>query len=48
MTDARFLGKIDSPFISLTAVMLCHLLGCWRTGIFINKVAFTCSNAELR
>jgi len=45
MTDARFLGKIDRPFICLTAAMLCHLLRCWRTGIFIDKVLFTRSNA---
>jgi hypothetical protein len=45
MTDARFLGKIDGPFICLTAAMLCHSLRCWRTGIFIDKVVFTRSNA---
>ena len=45
MTDAEFLGKIDGPFICLTAAMLCHSLRCWRTGIFIDKVAFTRSNA---
>jgi len=46
MTGARFLGKIDGPFICLTVTMLCHLLQCWRTGIFINKLAFTRSNAR--
>jgi len=45
MTDARFLGKIDGPFIRLTAAMLCHSLQCWRTAIFIDKVLFTRSNA---
>jgi len=45
MTDARFLGKIDSPFICLTAAMLCHSLRYWRTGIFIDKARFTRSNA---
>ena len=24
MTDAGFIGKIDAPFICLTAAMLCH------------------------
>jgi len=46
MTDARFRGKIDSPFICLTAAMLCHSLRCWRTGIFIDKVVFTRANAR--
>jgi len=41
----RFLGKIGGLFICLTAAMLCHSLQCWRTGIFINKVVFTGSNA---
>jgi len=45
VTDARFLGKIDSLFICLTAAMVCHSLRCWRTGIFIDKVVFTRSNA---
>jgi len=45
MTDARFLGKIDGPFLCLTAAMLYHSLRCWRTGIFIDKVVFTRSNA---
>ena len=45
MTDARFLGKIDGPFIFLTAAMLCHSLRCWRTGSFMDKVVFTRSNA---
>jgi len=45
MTDARFLGKIDGPFICLTAAMLCHSLRCGRTGIFIDKVVFTRANA---
>ena len=45
MTEAGFIGKIDGPFIFLTAAMLCHSLRCWRTGIFIDKVAFTRSNA---
>jgi len=37
MTDVRLLGKIDGPFICLTAAMLCHLLRCWRTGILSIK-----------
>jgi len=45
MREARFLGKIEGPFICLTAAMLCDSLGCWRTGIFIDKVVFACSNA---
>jgi len=45
MTDARFLGKIESPFICLTAAMLCHWLRWWRTGIFIDEVVFTRCNA---
>jgi len=45
MTDARFLGKINGPFICLTAGKLCHSLRCWRTGLFIHKVVFTRSNA---
>ena len=45
MTDARFLGKIDGLFIGLTAAMLCHALRCWWTGILIDKVGFTGSNA---
>jgi len=44
MTDASFLRKIDGPFICLTAAMLCHSLRCWWTGIFIDKVVFTCCN----
>jgi len=28
MRDARFLGKIDGPFIGLTAAMLYHSLRC--------------------
>jgi len=45
MTDARFLSKIYGPFIYLTAAMVCHSLRCWPTGIFIDKVVFTRSNA---
>jgi len=45
MTNARFLDKVEGPFICLTAAMLCHSLRCWRTGIFISKVGFTRSNA---
>ena len=41
MMDEGFLGKIDSPFICLTAARLCHSLRCWWTGNFINNVAFT-------
>jgi len=45
MTDARFLCKIDGPFICLTAAMMCHSLGSKLTGIFMDKVVFTGSNA---
>jgi len=45
MTDARLLDKIDSPFICLTAAILCYSLRCWRTRIFIDKVAFMRCNA---
>jgi len=41
MTDAGFLGKIDGQFICLTAVILCHSLGCWRNGNFIDNVPLT-------
>jgi len=37
MTDVRLLGKIDGPFLCLTAAMLCHSLRCWRTGILSIK-----------
>ncbi|RPB00159.1 hypothetical protein L873DRAFT_1843128 [Choiromyces venosus 120613-1] len=41
MKDEGFMGKIDGPFIYLTVAILCHSLRCWRTGIFIDNVAFT-------
>jgi len=41
MIDEGFLHKISGLFICLTAVILCHLLQCWQTGICINNVAFT-------
>ena len=44
MTNARFLSKIEDLFISLTAAMLYHSLCCWKTEIFIDKVAFMRSN----
>jgi len=55
MMDERFLDKIDGPFIYLTSAILCHSLRCWRTGNFIDNVAFTrasskgkTNNADLR
>ena len=39
-----FLGKIDGPFICLTAAILCHSLRCWRSGDFIDNVPFTRAN----
>jgi len=46
MMDEGFLGKIDGPFIYLTAAILCHSLRCWRTGTFINNVAFTRASSK--
>jgi len=55
MVDEGFLGKIDGPFICLTAAILCHSLRCWWTGNSIDNVAFTrayskgkTNNADLR
>ena len=42
--DEGFLGRIDGPFICLTAAILCHSLRCWRTGDFIDNVPFTWAN----
>ena len=42
--DEGFLGMIDSPFVCLTAAILCHSLRCWRTGDFIENVPFTQAN----
>ena len=44
MMDEGFLGKIDGPFIFLTAAILCHSLRCWRTGDFIDNVPFMRAN----
>ena len=44
--DEGFLDKIDGPFICLTAAILCHALRCWRTGTFINNVAFTRASSK--
>jgi len=41
MMDEVFLGTINGPFICLTAAILYHSLRCWRTGNFIDNVAFT-------
>jgi len=46
MIDEGFQGKIDGPFICLTAAILCHSLGSWRTGNFIDNVAFTCVSSK--
>ena len=42
--DEGFLGRIDSPFIGLTAAIKCHSLRCWRTGNFIDHVPFMQAN----
>ena len=42
--DERFLGRIDGPFIYLTAAILCYSLRYWWTGDFINNVPFTRAN----
>ena len=42
--DEGFIGKIDGPFICLTAAILSHSLRCWRTRDFINNVPFTRAN----
>jgi len=46
MMDYEFLGRIDGPFICLTAAILCHSLQCWRTGNFINNLAFTRASSK--
>ena len=46
MIDEEFLGKVDGPFIYLTAAILCHSLRCWRTGNFMVNVAFTRASSE--
>ena len=48
MMDEGLLGKIDSPFICLTAAILCDSLRCWRTGNFINNVALTRASSKFR
>ena len=42
--DEGFLGRIDSPFICLTAAILCYSLRCWWTGDFIDNVPFMRAN----
>ena len=42
--DEGFLRRIDGPFNCLTAAILCHSLGCWPTGDFIDNVPFTRGN----
>jgi len=46
MIDEGFLGKIDAPFIGMTAAILCCSLRCWRTGNFIDNVAFTGASSK--
>jgi len=46
MMDEGFLYKIDGPFICLTAAILWHSLRSWRTGNFINNVAFTRASSK--
>jgi len=41
VTDEGCLDKIDGPFISLTAAIICHSLQYWSTGIRIDNGAFT-------
>jgi len=41
MPDEDFMDRIHGPFIGLTATIFCHSLGCWRTAIGIDNVAFT-------
>ena len=43
--DPEFLEKINSTFLCLTTAILCHALGCWQTGLFI-EVHFTRSNSR--
>ena len=44
--DKEFLGKINSPFICLTAAILCHSLRCWQSEDFIDNVPFTQANCR--
>jgi len=44
--DEGFLGKIQAPFICLTAAIWCHSQRCWWTGNFIDTVAFTRASSE--
>jgi len=46
MMDEGFLGKINSLFICLTAAILCYSLRCWRTGNFIDTVAFRSTSSK--
>jgi len=46
MMDKEFLGKIDVPFISLIAAILCHSLQCWRTGNLLDTVPFTHASSK--
>jgi len=39
--DDGLRDKIYGSFICLIVVVLCHSRGCWRTGIFIDNIAFT-------
>ena len=42
--DPEFLEKINPTFLCLTTAILCHVLHCWKTGLFINEGHFTRSN----
>ena len=42
--DEGFLGRIDGPFICLTAAILYYSLRGWRTGDFVDNVPFTRAN----
>jgi len=44
--DKGFLGKINGPFLCLTAAILSHSLRCWWTGNFIDNVAFTRASSK--
>jgi len=44
--DEGFVGKINGPFICLTAAILCHSVQCWRTGNFIDNLACTRASSK--
>ena len=38
--DNKFLGRINGPFICLTAAVLCHTLRAWKTGSYLDPNNF--------